>query len=161
MSDKEIVTVEKIRERIKKLPAKTRQMLLMALASEEEKERPPEELSEIISEEENVMFGLAKQMGRDISDEQVWVVTELNNREIYALSGLLATIREGEPDWDPIEDFAKWFVTLRISRKRRAGAEIVEAMRSIGIQIGTPEEKIGRWQRLNFHGNTSYQDLSE
>lgn len=85
-----------VEEYRKKLSKMNKQQLidfsLKTLTTPDEKEEELlEGVEEVIPE---VYQELAKQLGGNVSDDQIPVMTELNPRQIYALSGLLCTMVE-------------------------------------------------------------------
>lgn len=139
-----------VEEYRKKLSKMNKQQLidfsLKTLTTPDEKEEELlEGVEEVIPE---VYQELAKQLGGNVSDDQIPVMTELNPRQIYALSGLLCTLNEDDPNWNPIKDFAYWFMTLQISNKRKSRNEVMTALMYLGKEQVVPLERPGRFTRL-------------
>jgi len=112
-------------------------------------EREGEVLEQTGVETAPIMEALARQMGGEVSDLEVPVMTELNSRQIYALAGLLCSVGdENSPDYDPIKAFAYWFMTLQISHKRSSRMEVIEALKSVGQPFAMPMEQPGRIARF-------------
>jgi len=142
--------MSQVEEYRKKLSKMNKQQLidfsLKTLTTPDEKEGELlEGVEEVIPE---VYQELAKQLGGNVSDDQIPVMTELNPRQIYALAGLLCTLSEDDPNWNPIRDFAYWFMTLQISNKRKSRNEVMTALMYLGKEQVVPFERPGRLTRL-------------
>lgn len=111
------------------------------------REKEEEMGGEVVEEIQETYKELARNLGVQIGDRDIPLMTELNGRQIYALAGLMCTLNENDPNWDPIHDFAYSFMTLMVSHKRKSRQEILAALQFIGEKPMMPMEQ-GRLSRL-------------